>query len=301
MTPALTIKNQSIGVASSFQDFQGVDGILGIGPVDLTEDTVANTTTVPTVTDNLLAQGKIARYVRDVHLFFRLTQFRYVSEVIGIYYAPTSSQSVTNGELTFGGVDTSKITSAITYVPITTTYPSNYYWGIDQNITYGSTLILDTTAGIVDTGTTLILIADDGFKKYKNATGATLDYNSGLYKITAAQYAALQPLNFNIGATTLSLSPNGQILPRALNTYFGGSANGIYLMVSNVGSRMSCHLAYRISANQLLVLAQTGSDSGEGLDFTNGYALLERFYSVFDTTRQRVGFATTAQTTATTN
>jgi hypothetical protein len=37
--------------------------------------------------------------------------------------------------------------------PITTTYPANQYWGIDQSVRYGaSTNILDTTAGIVDTG-----------------------------------------------------------------------------------------------------------------------------------------------------
>jgi hypothetical protein len=44
--------------------------------------------------------------------------------------------------------------------PITKTYPAREFWGIDQSIQYGkSTSILKTTAGIVDTGTTLIYIA----------------------------------------------------------------------------------------------------------------------------------------------
>ena len=44
--------------------------------------------------------------------------------------------------------------------PLTTTYPSSEFWGIDQSIRYGaSTTILTTTAGVVDTGTTFILIA----------------------------------------------------------------------------------------------------------------------------------------------
>jgi hypothetical protein len=38
------------------------------------------------------------------------------------------------------------------YSPITGTSPANQYWGIDQSIQYGSTIILETTAGIVDTG-----------------------------------------------------------------------------------------------------------------------------------------------------
>lgn len=44
--------------------------------------------------------------------------------------------------------------------PVTRTFPASAYWGIDQSISYGtSTPILTTTAGIVDTGTALILIA----------------------------------------------------------------------------------------------------------------------------------------------
>jgi hypothetical protein len=46
---------------------------------------------------------------------------------------------------------------------------------------------------------------------------------------------------------------------------------------------------------------QLGSASGEGFDFINGYTFLERFYSVFDTSHARVGFASTAHTFATTN
>ena len=46
---------------------------------------------------------------------------------------------------------------------------------------------------------------------------------------------------------------------------------------------------------------QLGSDSGEGLDFINGYTFLERFYSVFDTTNNRVGLATTSSTDSTSN
>ena len=44
--------------------------------------------------------------------------------------------------------------------PLTTTSPASEFWGIDQSIQYGaSTRILSTTAGVVDTGTTLTLIA----------------------------------------------------------------------------------------------------------------------------------------------
>ena len=110
LSPSLIIKSQSIGVASTAQGFGGVDGILGywlldtvlhyltdfltlcsIGPVDLTEGTIGGNTPVPTITDNLFRQGTIP------------------TESIGIFYQPsTSASAVSDGELTFGGIDSSK-------------------------------------------------------------------------------------------------------------------------------------------------------------------------------------------------
>lgn len=90
LSSTLVIQNQSIGVASSAQGFQGVDGILGIGPVDLTTGTLSTGQAVPTVTDNLFAQGTIA------------------SDSIGISYEPTSAEGTINGELNFGGTDSTK-------------------------------------------------------------------------------------------------------------------------------------------------------------------------------------------------
>ncbi|EIW80819.1 acid protease [Coniophora puteana RWD-64-598 SS2] len=255
----LVIKNQSIGVASFAQGFQGVDGILGVGPTDLTSGTVSSEDTVPTVTDNLYSAGTIN------------------TEVLGIYYAPAAGSDST-GELSFGRVDTSKTTGDVAYVPITSMAPASQYWGIDQSISYGSTSILDKTAGVVDTGTTLVLIASDAFQAYQKATGATADSATGLLKVTSAQYSKLEDLNFEIGGTKYPLSANGQIFPRSLNSAIGGDADSIYLIVSDIGTQ-----------------------SGQGLDFINGYAFLERYYSVYDTTNSQVGFATTANTDATSN
>ncbi|KAG1864673.1 aspartic peptidase domain-containing protein [Suillus subalutaceus] len=258
----LTITKQSIGVASTASGFTGVDGILGIGPVDLTEGTLTNspTATIPTVTDNLDSQGTISQ------------------KVVSVFFGPTTSQTITNGELTFGGTDAAKYTGDIGYTPSTTTSPASTYWGIDQSITYGSTTILSSTAGIVDTGTTLLYIATDAYTKYQSETGATVDGTTGLLLVSSAQYSALKNLNFNIGSNTYSLTPNAQIWPRSLNTNLGGSSTAIYLIVTDIGT-----------------------NSGTGFDFINGYTFLERFYSVFDTTNSRVGFATTSYTDATTN
>ncbi|KAG2108389.1 uncharacterized protein F5147DRAFT_652769 [Suillus discolor] len=50
-------------------------------------------------------------------------------------------------------------TGTLAYTPLTTTEPASYYWGINESITYGTTTTLAEMAGIVDTGTTLILLA----------------------------------------------------------------------------------------------------------------------------------------------
>ena len=118
----------------------------------------------------------------------------------------------------------------------------------------------------------------DAFNKYTSATGAVLDNATGLLIITPTQYNNLQSLFFIAGGTPFELTANAQIWPRALNTLIGGSASGIYLIVSDLGT-----------------------PSGSGLDFINGQTFLERFYSVYDTTNKRVGLAYTLSTYSTSN
>jgi hypothetical protein len=93
-----------------------------------------------------------------------------------------------------------RITGDVNFVPITSTSPASQYWGIDQTITYSDgTTILDTTAGIVDTGTTLVLIATDAFQSYQKITGATMDNTTGLLTLSEDQFNNLQSLVFDIG------------------------------------------------------------------------------------------------------
>lgn len=85
-------------------------------------------------------------------------------------------------------------------------------------------------------------------------------------------------LFFNINGVTFEFTANAQAWPRSLNSFIGGTSTNVYLIVGSIGT-----------------------PTGEGLDFINGFAFLERFYAVFDTAGKRVGFATTPFTDATTN
>ncbi|KIJ99627.1 hypothetical protein K443DRAFT_8271 [Laccaria amethystina LaAM-08-1] len=152
------VPNQSTGVARTLT--------LGlrfpIGSVDPPIGRLSPTTgsSIPTVTDNLSGDGVIT------------------ANEIGVSLEPTPQANVMNGELAWGlarscGTDGSKFTGSINLTPITTTSPANKFWGINQHIHYGgSTTILSSIPGIVDTGTTIVLIANDGHTRYKYATGA---------------------------------------------------------------------------------------------------------------------------------
>lgn len=158
------VKKQSIGAASTSTGFQGTDGILGLGPVGLTRGTVQNTATVPTFLDNLKNAGTIS------------------TETLGIYFAPENGSDTNdkNGELSFGGVDTTKYTGALTYFPKSTTSPFAPYWGINvASIQFGTTN-LGSTGAIVDTGTTLIYIPTPAYNNFLSLSKGTTDSKSGL-------------------------------------------------------------------------------------------------------------------------
>lgn len=143
LAPGLVISTQSIGVASSSSGLNGVDGIIGVGPTDLTKGTVSGVDEVPTVSDNLRSQNAISE------------------EVLGIYFIPAAETSK-SGKLTFGGYDDTATLTPPLYVPLTKTSPASEFWGVNQSVSYGSDTILSSTAGIIDTGTSLILLATGG-------------------------------------------------------------------------------------------------------------------------------------------
>ncbi|KAH9903191.1 aspartic peptidase A1 [Cubamyces lactineus] len=263
LTGGLTLTNQSIGVALAAEGFDGADGILGIGPQDLTCGSFPTNPNkcVPTVTDNAWYAGLLDNYE------------------IGVSFQPSQESEDVNGELTYGGVDRTKFKGDIHYVPLTATPRANEYVGYDQSIAYGDKgVILDTTSGILDTGTTLVLIATDAFQRYQEQTGGVQDDNTGLLRITEEQYGNLQDLYFIIGEVPYALTPNAQIWPRTLNEDIGGTSDGIYLIVNDIGN-----------------------PSGQGLDFINGMSFLERFYAVYDIGNSRVGLAETSHTRAESN
>ncbi|KAF8515017.1 aspartic peptidase domain-containing protein [Hysterangium stoloniferum] len=267
LSPQLVAHNQSIAVAQETEGFDGsFDGIFGIGPTVLSTNTFTHNPAkeIPTITDTLAKQGVIG------------------SNVVGVSFQPTTNISTKNGELTFGGVDKSKLTGNIAYQTLTVKEPASRYWGIDQSVRYDySNDLIKGGSGFFDTGTTLILVSPNAFAAYANATGAVIDSKVGLLTVTNEQFQNMKSLYFHIGGTDFEFTPNAQIWPRSLNTAVGGDPDKIYIIIAN--------------------LSTAAENGAPPIDFVNGYVFHERFYVAYDKDKNRVGVANTPYTHSTTN
>ncbi|KAG1741518.1 acid protease [Suillus paluster] len=262
LAPDIVITNQSIGNVVAYTDWPGVDGVLGVGPVNLTVGSLSPniTSIVPTVMDNARLQGLIQQ------------------QIMSVSFAPASTDNDTNGVVMFGGVDSSLFVGNITYVPVTSTYPAALSWGI--NVTscfYGETIIfLTSTAGTVDTGNSLVALADDFFATYMAAIpGSYYDNQSSFIVIPSSSIGNMQPLNLTIGGAVFTMDVAAQLVPIGQDSAWDGNPGVQYGTVGPLGRQ-----------------------SGQGWDFVLGQKFLERYYAVFDGEKNRVGLAYTNYSTS---
>jgi len=192
-------------------------------------------------------------------------------QLLGVSFAPCSSADCTNGELDLGGIDTSKTTSSVTYTPVQGS--GSEYWGIQVPITIGSTSA-GTASGIVDTGTTLVYLPSSAYNTWiKAIPSATVDNNSGLVRFPKSSLSSVPSISFTVNGVKFTLNNYAQLVEQGLYSTMGLSSTYYYSWVGNGGS--------------------------SSLALTLGQKFLERFYSVYDTDNNRVGFATTSNSNPT--
>ncbi|KAG6333236.1 hypothetical protein ID866_5851 [Astraeus odoratus] len=190
------------------------------------------------------------------------------SPSLGVYFVPENVAAV--GLLSFGYIQETVLTSDMTYVPVTTTSPTSSFWGVDASMVYGgNTPILNFGPGLLDTGSTKITIAGDAFAAYRAATGSVL-HHSGWLIITQAQYNRLQTLSILIGDQSYDLSPNAQIYARS-------------------------------SPNSPVILVVRSRRASSRSVFSLGAPFFQRYYVVFNSTSNQIGFASHFYTDSTTN
>ncbi|KAF8978165.1 hypothetical protein BGZ46_006762 [Entomortierella lignicola] len=241
---------QNFGVAQDTSKI-GVYGIIGFGPTDLNQVTRGSKTyDDPTPMDNLKSAHQISK------------------EVVGVYFKPISdgSLSKTNGQVDIGGVDSRKYKGKLHYIPITKRQPASYYWGVDiDSISFGGIPATILEAGIVDTGTTLIMLAEYILEFLFLTVGGYQDQNSGLYVIPKGKLSDLKDVTFNLNGKPFSLSPQQYLIPNNQFEHFGLTKGIHYTYFAPMGL--------------------------SGIDAIIGMKFLENYYSVYDTTNNRVGLA----------
>lgn len=97
---------------------------------------------------------------------------------------------------------------------------------------------------------------------------------------------------------TFEFTPNAQIFPRAVR--IPTALSPIQTTANNVPSQLNSAIGGGPD-DVFLIVGDLGSPSGEGFDFVDGMVFLERFYYVFDSENNQVGFATTPFTNSTIN
>ena len=161
------------------------DGILGLAFQTISVDNVTP------VWYNLLSQGKVS------------------SPVFGVYLS-RNAQSKVGGEITFGGIDTSRYTGDITYVPLN----SETYWAfvIDDMTIGGKTAsVCSKCQGIADTGTSLIAGPKDAMTKINDMIGAKVG-PTGQAMVNCSAIAAMPDVAFVLNGKSFSLKAEQYVL-----------------------------------------------------------------------------------------
>ncbi|RUS21451.1 rhizopuspepsinogen precursor [Endogone sp. FLAS-F59071] len=169
----LSITGQTIDMASSISSqFQNsvTDGLLG-----LAFDPITSVRGIKTPVDNLISQKLIS------------------NPEFGVFLGKQSMGG--GGEFVFGGYDKTKFNGTLTTVPVDN---SQGFWGITiDNLATTRTNVSSSFHGIIDTGTTLLLLTNSVASNLAEKLGAT-DNGDGTYTISC-DASTLSDLNFSIG------------------------------------------------------------------------------------------------------
>ncbi|CAM1509095.1 Fc.00g028340.m01.CDS01 [Cosmosporella sp. VM-42] len=228
----LTIENQDFAEATSEPGlafaFGRFDGILGLG-----YDTISvNHITPP---------------------FYQMVNQKLLDEpVFAFYLGDTEGES----EATFGGVDDSRYSGKLEYIPLR----RKAYWEVDLDaIAFGDEVAeMENTGAILDTGTSLNVLPSALAELLNKEIGAKKGYN-GQYTVDCAKRDTLPDITFTLSGSNYSLPASDYILEvsgSCISTFQG--------------------MDFPAPTGPLVIL---------------GDAFLRRWYSVYDLGRNAVGLA----------
>lgn len=218
---------QGLGLAYKLGKF---DGILGMAWPTISVNKM------PTVFENMVGQKLLPQPVFAFYL---------------------SSDSGTDGEMTIGGIDSTKYTGSLQYVPLT----SQDYWTVQlDSFTINGASVTSTTKAILDTGTSLLAGPTDDVKKIASTVGAKPFFlNPKEFTIDCSKVPTLPDLVFTMGGANFTIAGKD----------------------------------YVINSGGTCLFAMTGIDvpAPAGPLWILGDVFIRQYYTVFDWGQKRLGFA----------
>lgn len=239
---------------SGFNLVKPIDGILGLGPSGSnTGEVGSNGSSTPTFVESLVASKAISELV------------------FGVYISPLSTEGMPEGtgDITFGGVDESRIKGDVTWVP--QTGPANFHWEFTTStFSFGPNVTLSTsTFTRTDTGVLPISIPFDQFFDMLHAYNGSISFDHSALSSFLTFPSSIAPLlpdmTFTIDQFTVSIPPSQYIVPPSL------------------------YPGLKVTADASVVRTWIGSGGDQG--FVLGQKWLESVYTAYDMNKHQIGFA----------
>ncbi|KAF9904531.1 1,3-beta-glucanosyltransferase [Linnemannia zychae] len=168
---------QTIGLATAESSQFGSspdDGLFGLG-----FNTIESVRGVKTFLDNAIAANLLAQ------------------PVVSVFLPSERLFNGKGGEYLFGGIDESKYTGSLTYVPVT----RKAYWQVAiEDMFYNGQSLGQAAEGIIDTGTTLVIIGDAAARAvHKGIEGAVHHSEAGWLVPCSVRSDTINRVSFGMG------------------------------------------------------------------------------------------------------
>jgi len=143
--------------------------------------------------------------------------------VVSVFLASERLFKGLGGQYLFGGIDSTKYTGSLTYVPVTV---EGYWQILVQDASFNGVSLGQTSQGIVDTGTTLIIVSDTAAAAiHAKISGSVNDATNGwLVPCTASTSTAT--VGFKLGGATFNV-PVADLAYESLGDGSGNCISGV--------------------------------------------------------------------------